>query len=85
MGGLGNCGEFKVLISRSCVVRENDNNELLFDVEEKSPSVEMMKPVIKSEVSPSSTRTRKGYGLKTWRRIKRDVRLGRVGWIVARW
>lgn len=73
LGGLGNCGEFKVHISRSCVVRENDDNELLSDVEEKSPSVEMMKPVIKSEVSPSPTRTRKGYGLKTWRRIKRDV------------
>lgn len=73
LGGLGNCGEFKLHISRSCVVRENDDNELLSDVEEKSPSVEMMKPVIKSEVSPSPTRTRKGYGLKTWRRIKRDV------------
>ncbi|KAI3466364.1 hypothetical protein Pfo_023027 [Paulownia fortunei] len=77
---LGNIGESKEENNGSCELENNDNNELLPDVKGKgaeasgsvsSPPVEM-----KSEVSPSPTRARKGYGLKKWRRIKRDVSKG---------
>ncbi|PIN25124.1 hypothetical protein CDL12_02145 [Handroanthus impetiginosus] len=77
---LGKIGESEVQNNGCYKVENNDNHELLSDVKEKgtevlgsvrSPSAEM-----KPEVSPSPTTTRKGHGLKKWKRIKRDVRKG---------
>ncbi|KAK6154513.1 hypothetical protein DH2020_008761 [Rehmannia glutinosa] len=77
---LENIGASKVENNGSCDVENNDSNELLPDVKGKgteasvsvsSPPVEM-----KSEMSPSPALVRKGYGLKKWRRIKRDVSKG---------
>ncbi|KAL0353439.1 UNVERIFIED_CONTAM: WPP domain-interacting protein 2 [Sesamum angustifolium] len=64
-GNLENFGESKVQINGTCSVENNDNDELFPEVEQKE-----------AEVSPSpttTTTTRKGYGLKKWRRIKRDA------------
>lgn len=74
---LGSISESKVQNNGSCVVENNDNNELFPESKQKgaevsgyvnSPSIDL-----KPEVSPFPTITRKGYGLKKWRRIKRDA------------
>ncbi|KAL2245156.1 UNVERIFIED_CONTAM: WPP domain-interacting protein 2 [Sesamum indicum] len=79
-GNLENFGESKVQINGSCSVENNDNNELFPEVEQKEADVldsVSLPPVdLKPEVSPSPSTTRKGYGLKKWRRIKRDANKG---------
>ncbi|KAL0306179.1 UNVERIFIED_CONTAM: hypothetical protein Sradi_6035200 [Sesamum radiatum] len=79
-GNLENFGESKVQINGTCSVENNDNDELFPEVEQKEAEVlesVSLPPVdLKAEVSPSpttATTTRKGYGLKKWRRIKRDA------------
>lgn len=66
---LGSTNESKVQNNGSCVVENNDTNELNQKGAEESGHVEL-----KLEASsPFRTTTRKGYGLKKWRRIKRDA------------
>ncbi|KAL0362994.1 UNVERIFIED_CONTAM: WPP domain-interacting protein 2 [Sesamum calycinum] len=79
-GNLENFGESEVQINGTCSVENNDNDELFPEVEQKEAEVlesVSFPPVdLKAEVSPSpttATTTRKGYGLKKWRRIKRDA------------
>ncbi|KAL0399036.1 UNVERIFIED_CONTAM: WPP domain-interacting protein 2 [Sesamum radiatum] len=78
-GNLEIFGESKVQMNGSCSVENNDNNELFPEVKQKEAEVlesVSLPPVdLKTEVSPSPT-TRKGYGLKKWRRIKRDANKG---------
>ncbi|KAG8386567.1 hypothetical protein BUALT_Bualt03G0161800 [Buddleja alternifolia] len=73
----GNVGEPKVQNNGSCVVENNDSNELFPEVKEKEAEVlgSGNEPCVdlNREVSPSPTMTRRGHGLKKWRRIKRDV------------
>ncbi|KAL0443204.1 UNVERIFIED_CONTAM: WPP domain-interacting protein 2 [Sesamum latifolium] len=79
-GNLENFVESKVQINGSCSVENNDDNELFPEVEQKEAEVlesVSLPPVdLKTEVSPSPTTMRKGYGLKKWRRIKRDANKG---------
>ncbi|KAL8505371.1 hypothetical protein ACS0TY_016563 [Phlomoides rotata] len=67
---VSNSGEIKVHNNGSCDLQNSDYHELLSDVEEKgteaSESVSSFPWELKSQV-------RKGYGLKKWRRIKRDA------------
>lgn len=74
---LRNTGESKVHNNGSCEVQNNDYNELRSDAKaqgtEASESVSSPPVEMKYELSPSPTMIRKGYGLKKWRRIKRDV------------
>ncbi|KAK4398694.1 WPP domain-interacting protein 2 [Sesamum angolense] len=80
-GNLENFGESKVQTNGTCSVENNDNDELFPEVEQKEAEVlesVSLRPVdLEAEVSPSptttTTTTRKGYGLKKWRRIKRDA------------
>ncbi|KAL3851074.1 hypothetical protein ACJIZ3_012956 [Penstemon smallii] len=61
-------------------VQNNDNNELLSKINGKGPellgSFNSHPMEMKPEVSPSPPATAKGYGLKKWRRIKRDATIG---------
>ncbi|KAK6149476.1 hypothetical protein DH2020_017001 [Rehmannia glutinosa] len=77
---LGNISESKVQNNGFSVVENNDNNDLFPEVKQKgadvseytnSPHVDL-----KPEVSPSPTMARRGYGLKKWRRIRRDSNKG---------
>ncbi|KAI3456737.1 hypothetical protein Pfo_013400 [Paulownia fortunei] len=77
---LGNISESKVQNNGSCVVENNDNNELFPKVKQKGAEVlgyVNSPPVdLKPDVSPSPTMTRKGNGLRKWRRIRRDANMG---------
>lgn len=66
---LGNFCESEVRNNGSSVVENDDTGEV-------SANVNPLNVDLKSEVSPSPTTTRKGYGLKKWRRIKRDANKG---------
>lgn len=68
---LGSTSESKVLANGSCVVENSDKSELNLERGEGSGELE----VIKGEVSSTSPLfpTRKGFGLKKWRRIRRDA------------
>ncbi|KAG8365204.1 hypothetical protein BUALT_Bualt18G0080100 [Buddleja alternifolia] len=76
---MGNNGESKVYNNGSCVVENDDDsydNELLYDVKGKGAEVSGLVSSVDSLASPSPTMTKKGRGLRKWRRIKRDVRGG---------
>ncbi|KAK4439629.1 WPP domain-interacting protein 2 [Sesamum alatum] len=79
-GDLENFGESKLQINGSCSVENNDNNELFPEVKQTGAQVleSLSSPPVdlRTEVSPSPTMTRKGFGLKKWRRIKRDANKG---------
>ncbi|KAL3821181.1 hypothetical protein ACJIZ3_007086 [Penstemon smallii] len=73
---LRNIGQPKVESNGSYVVENNNDNELFSEMKGKGTEVlEEMKP----EVSYSPWTTRKGYGLKKWRRIRRDITKGEDG------
>ncbi|EYU33751.1 hypothetical protein ABFS82_08G164600 [Erythranthe guttata] len=71
----------EVQVNGFCGVENNDHSNLLSGVNgeeviKDSDSVSSPPTGVKSEVSPSPTKVRKGYGLKKWRRIRRDLSNG---------
>ncbi|KZV56324.1 WPP domain-interacting protein 1-like [Dorcoceras hygrometricum] len=73
---LGNLDEAKVQNNGSCVEENSGHDGSLSETKVKKNeilgSVSSPPSVINRDVSPSSTLTKKGSGLKKWRRIKRE-------------
>ncbi|XP_073308462.1 WPP domain-interacting protein 1-like [Primulina huaijiensis] len=76
VGNLGNLDEAEVQNNGSCVEENSGPGGSLSETKGKESeilgSVSLPTSVIDHDVSPSSTMTKKGSGLKKWRRIKRE-------------